>query len=82
VVIFHIHNNHVGGLEGFLKRNSNVTVFIPSSFPQSIKNKITEKGAKFVEISAPREIFDFVYTTGELYGPPKEQSLIIDSKKD
>ena len=42
---------------------------------------ITEKGAKLVEVSKPRNISDFVYTTGELYGPPKEQSLIIDSKK-
>jgi len=81
VVVSHIHGDHVGGLEGFLERNSNVTVFIPSSFPQSIKNMITQKGAKLVEISAPGKISDFVYTTGELYGPPKEQSLIIDSKK-
>ncbi|RLI99973.1 MAG: hypothetical protein DRP03_01915 [Candidatus Aenigmatarchaeota archaeon] len=81
VVISHIHNDHLGGLEGFLERNSNVTVFIPSSFPQSIKNMIVENGAKFVEISAPRKISDFIYITGELYGPPKEQSLIIDSKK-
>ncbi|MCD6240216.1 hypothetical protein J7K27_01655 [Candidatus Bathyarchaeota archaeon] len=42
---------------------------------------IVQRGAKFVEISAPRKISDFIYTTGELYGPPKEQSLIIDSKK-
>ncbi len=81
VVISHIHGDHLGGLEGFLERNSNVTVFIPSSFPKSVKNMIIQKGAKFVEISAPRKISDFVYTTGELYGPPKEQSLIIDSKK-
>ena len=81
IVISHIHGDHVGGLEGFLERNSNVTVFIPSSFPESIKNMIVQKGAKFVEISAPRKISDFIYTTGELYGPPKEQSLIIDSKK-
>jgi len=81
VVISHIHSDHLGGLEGFLERNSNVTVFIPNSFPQSIKNMIIQKGAKFVEISAPRKISDFVYTTGELYGPPEEQSLIIDSKK-
>jgi len=81
MVISHIHGDHVGGLEGFLERNSNVTVFIPSSFPESIKNMIVQKGAKFVEISAPRKISDFIYTTGELYGPPKEQSLIIDSKK-
>ena len=81
VVISHIHSDHVGGLEGFLERNSNVTVFIPSSFPESIKNMIIQKGAKYVEISAPRKISDSIYTTGELYGPPKEQSLIIDSKK-
>jgi len=81
IVISHIHSDHLGGLEGFLEKNSNVTVFIPSSFPQSIKDMIIQKGTKFVEISAPRKISDFVYTTGELYGPPEEQSLIIDSKK-
>ena len=81
VVISHIHSDHLGGLEGFLERNSNVTVFIPSSFPKSFKNMIIQNGAKFVEISAPRKISDSIYTTGELYGPPKEQSLIIDSKK-
>ncbi len=81
VVISHIHHDHIGGLEGFLERNNNVTVFIPSSFPQSIKDMIIQKGAKFVEISAPREISKFIYTTGELYAFPPEQSLIIDSKK-
>lgn len=81
VVISHIHGDHVGGLEGFLEKNSDVTVFIPSSFPQSIKNMIVQKGAKYVEISAPEKISEFIYTTGELYGPPEEQSLIIDSKK-
>ena len=81
IVISHIHGDHIGGLEGFLEKNGNVTVFIPSSFPNSIKNMIIQKGAKFVEISTPRKISDFVYTTGELYGPPEEQSLIIDSRK-
>jgi len=81
VVISHIHGDHLGGLEGFLGKNSNVVVFIPSSFPKSIKDMITEKGAKFGEISGARKISDFVYTTGELYGPPEEQSLIIDSKR-
>ena len=81
IVISHIHGDHIGGLKGFLERNKNVTVFIPASFPQSIKNMIIQKGAKFVEVSEPTKISDFIYTTGELYGPPEEQSLIIDSKK-
>ncbi len=34
-----------------------------------------------MEVSGPRKISPSVYTTGELYGHPKEQSLIIDSKK-
>jgi len=81
VIISHIHRDHAGGLEGFLEKNSNVTVFIPSSFPNSIRNMITTKGAEFVNISSPREISEFVYSTGELYGPPKEQSLVVNSKK-
>ena len=81
IVISHIHSDHIGGLEGFLERNSNVIVFIPNSFPKSIKSMIIQKGAKLVEVSAPREISDFVYSTGELHAFPPEQSLILDSKK-
>ena len=81
VVISHIHTDHIGGLEGFLEKNNDVTVFIPKSFPQSVKNMIVQKGAKFIEISVSRKISDFIYTTGELPGPPEEQSLIIDSGK-
>jgi 7,8-dihydropterin-6-yl-methyl-4-(beta-D-ribofuranosyl)aminobenzene 5'-phosphate synthase len=81
VIISHIHGDHIGGLKGFLEKNNNVTVFIPSSFPDSIRDMITNQGAEFVSVDRPRKISDFVYTTGELYGPPKEQSLIINSKK-
>ncbi|OQX84686.1 MAG: hypothetical protein B6D55_08565 [Candidatus Omnitrophica bacterium 4484_70.2] len=81
VVISHIHGDHVGGLESFLEKNNDVTVFIPKSFPQSIKNMIVQKGAKFIKVSASRKISDFIYTTGKLPDPPEEQSLIIVSKK-
>jgi len=81
VIISHIHGDHAGGLKGFLEKNSNVTVFIPGSFPNSFRDMITNQGAEFVDISNPRKISDFVYTTGQLYGPPKEQSLIVNSKK-
>jgi len=81
VVISHIHGDHIGGLEGFLKENNRVVVFIPNSFPDSIRNMINSHGAHFVNVSDPTKISDFIFSTGELYGPPKEQSLVINSKK-
>jgi len=81
VIISHIHGDHVGGLEGFLDKNSHATVFIPSSFPHSIRNMITSKGGIFVDVSGPRKISDGIFSTGELYGPPKEQSLVIHTHK-
>lgn len=81
IVISHIHGDHLGGLEGFLKENNKVTVFIPSSFPNSIRDMIKSYGGDFVNISHSAKISDFIFSTGEFYGPPKEQSLIIVSKK-
>ena len=81
VVISHIHGDHIGGLEGFLKENNKVVVFIPNSFPDSIRNMIKGYGADLVNVSDPTKISDFIFSTGELYGPPKEQSLVINSKK-
>jgi len=81
VIISHIHSDHLGGLEGFLKESSKVKVFIPTSFPDSIRKMIKNYGASFVDVSRPQKISDFVFSTGELYGPPKEQSLVILSKK-
>ena len=81
VVISHIHGDHLGGLEGFLKENSKVKVYIPSSFPDSVRKMIKSYGAEFVDVSGPREISKFVFSTGEMYGPPEEQSLIINSRK-
>lgn len=81
VVISHIHGDHLGGLEGFLEENNKVTVFIPNSFPDSIRNMIKSYKADFVNVSDSIKISDFIFSTGELYGPPEEQSLVINSKK-
>ena len=79
VVISHIHGDHVGGLEGFLKENNEVLVFIPISFPDSIRNMIKNYGADFIDVSDQIKISESIWSTGELYGPPEEQSLVIVS---
>jgi len=81
IVLSHIHGDHTGGLTGILKLNSDVTVYIPKSFPDSFKDDIKSYGATFVEVSDPIKIFDGVYTTGELGTLIKEQSLIIKTER-
>ena len=81
IVLSHIHGDHVGGLFGFLEKNSNVTVFILDSFPKSFKNEIKQMGALIVEVNKEIEIEKGIYSTGELGILIKEQSLIINTKK-
>ncbi len=81
VVLSHIHGDHVGGLSGFLEKNSNVTVYIPSSFPDSFRERIESAGADLVDVSGPTKISDGIYSTGELGTWIKEQSLIINTDK-
>jgi len=77
VVLSHIHGDHVGGLGGILDQNSDVVVYLPVSFPQGLKDDISRYGAEVQEVDEPRELFDGVYTTGELDGGIREQSLMV-----
>jgi len=81
VVLSHIHGDHVGGLKGFLEQNNQVAVYITQSFPSSIREMIMSQHAEVHEVSKFTKISDFIYSTGELHGPPNEQSLLIDSQK-
>lgn len=81
VIISHVHFDHVGGLSGFLDENSDVTVYLPKSLPKKIKDDVKNHRAELVEVTNPMKIYKGVYSTGELYGPPKEQSLVINTEK-
>ncbi len=81
IVLSHIHYDHIGGLSDFLKKNPNVTVYMPKSLPQKVKDKVKKVGAKLVEVKKPTKICKDVYSTGELGGWIKEQSLIIKTTK-
>jgi 7,8-dihydropterin-6-yl-methyl-4-(beta-D-ribofuranosyl)aminobenzene 5'-phosphate synthase len=81
VLLSHIHGDHVGGLSDLLQLNSNVTVYIPCSFPDRLKEEIRYRGATLEEVRQTKEIFPGVFTTGELDGGIKEQSLVLQSPR-
>lgn len=79
VFLSHIHGDHVGGLKKFLKVNPHVTVYFPGSFPESFKDEIEKTGAEGVKVNSPKRVAPGIQSTGELMGPPKEQSLVIST---
>lgn len=81
IVLSHIHGDHTGGLFGILKENSNLSVYVPESFPQKFKKEVESYKAKVVEVSDPIKISESVSITGELGTWIKEQSLIVKTTK-
>ena len=81
IFLSHIHGDHTGGLEGVLKENNNLTVYIPHSFPNSIREMISSYHSKWVDVKSSKEILKGVFSTGELGTWIKEQSLVINSDK-
>lgn len=81
VVLSHIHWDHTGGMEMFLEKNHNVSVFVPESFPQDFKQMVSSCGAKIVEIEKSTQICRGVYSTGQLGTSIKEQGMIIRTDK-
>ena len=79
VFLSHIHSDHVGGLNGFLKRNPHVTVYMPKSFPFSFRQAITGSGAKCQAVGDPVRLFDSVYSSGEMGDWIREQALIVET---
>lgn len=77
VVLSHIHPDHTGGLESFLEKNPDVTVYLPESFPEAFKDRVRSQGAQVIEVEKPIKICDNVWSTGQLGKFIKEQSLII-----
>lgn len=79
VVLSHDHWDHTGGLKGFLRENSKLTVYLPKSFSKGFKNDLRDKGVSVVEVDKALKICDGIHTTGELSGVIKEQSLVCES---
>jgi 7,8-dihydropterin-6-yl-methyl-4-(beta-D-ribofuranosyl)aminobenzene 5'-phosphate synthase len=81
VVLSHVHYDHVGGLPHFLNAHPSITVYMPRSLPQSLKDTVRQAGARLVEVHEPMEICKDVYSTGELGDFIKEESLVIRTSR-
>jgi len=77
IVLSHAHSDHIGGVYDLLEKNNHLTVYVPASFPESLKDKIKRYGAHTIEVKKSIELFNGVYSTGEMDGWIEEQSLII-----
>jgi 7,8-dihydropterin-6-yl-methyl-4-(beta-D-ribofuranosyl)aminobenzene 5'-phosphate synthase len=79
VVISHWHLT--GGLEAFLDRNPNVTVYGPTSL--NYKPIVESYGAEYRELSEFTNLSKNIYSTGGIYSKIDylaEQSLVIDTE--
>jgi len=81
VILSHIHGDHVGGLDTFLKENLDVTIYLPATFPLAFKESLMRAGIKTLEVNKPVRICKDVYSTGVLGSMIKEQALMISTDR-
>jgi 7,8-dihydropterin-6-yl-methyl-4-(beta-D-ribofuranosyl)aminobenzene 5'-phosphate synthase len=67
-----------GGLAAFLAENADVTVYLPASFPQALKDAVLASGAEVVAVSGPTAVCAGASVTGELGTQPKEIGLLVE----
>ncbi len=78
VVISHLHDDHMGGLMGFLRANHRVDVYLPEGVKPELVEQVERTGAVPVIVSGAGEIAPGVATTGVLGGRRAEQALVFD----
>jgi 7,8-dihydropterin-6-yl-methyl-4-(beta-D-ribofuranosyl)aminobenzene 5'-phosphate synthase len=81
LLLSHAHSDHTGGAYALLEKNDRLRVYLPTSFPESFKRRVKAYGAALTEVNQPMEIAEGVYSTGEMDGGMKEQSLILRTPK-
>ena len=81
VFLSHFHHDHTGGLNYLLKKNSDVTIYYPNSFPAQLVEEIKKSGAKPILVSSFQEIQTNFFSLGELGSAIPEQSLAIRTTK-
>ncbi len=81
VVISHFHGDHIGGVEAFLERNPNVTVYAPAPRQEAFAQQVRAQGAQVIWVDKPLALCRDVYLTGTMGEGIIEQSLILDTEE-
>jgi 7,8-dihydropterin-6-yl-methyl-4-(beta-D-ribofuranosyl)aminobenzene 5'-phosphate synthase len=81
VVLSHEHGDHTGGIR-ILEHFGEGEVYVPRSFSNRLKRRLTScPHVDLKQVGGPQQICDGVFTTGELGGIIKEQSLTVKTGK-
>ncbi|MBN1562496.1 MAG: MBL fold metallo-hydrolase, partial [Anaerolineae bacterium] len=71
----HNHYDHVGGVDSVLQTGVQPTVYVPPSFT-TLKQHIAQS-TNVIDVERGMEVAPGIFTTGEMRGSPREQSLVI-----
>ncbi len=78
IFISHMHHDHTGGLQAFLKVNPDVDIFLPGNAQASDVKRYQDMGARVHLIQQAGEFAPGFLSTGTLPGNPiDEQSLLV-----
>jgi 7,8-dihydropterin-6-yl-methyl-4-(beta-D-ribofuranosyl)aminobenzene 5'-phosphate synthase len=80
VFLSHIHGDHTGGLAALLGTGVRPVVWVPRSFPLTLKER-ARAYTDLREVSSPAEVLPGAHSTGELGSGIIEQSLILETSR-
>jgi 7,8-dihydropterin-6-yl-methyl-4-(beta-D-ribofuranosyl)aminobenzene 5'-phosphate synthase len=82
VVLSHAHDDHTGGLFGFLDVHGEVALYLLDSFPDILADHARARGAEVIDSTSPLEICDRATLSGDMSGTNgiSEQCLFVSGE--
>jgi 7,8-dihydropterin-6-yl-methyl-4-(beta-D-ribofuranosyl)aminobenzene 5'-phosphate synthase len=80
IFLSHAHNDHIGGLSGFLTHADRPTIYLLPSFPGRLKQSLSEQ-VEIVEVTPGLSPIPGITSTGEMGSDIPEQSLMIHTSQ-